>query len=81
MELNPAGPFAGVFFGLLYGVQYQDLVIPVCFSFWFLILTASLSGVNLSDGITGGTYVGFAIFAAAVVILAIPRGESSWCLG
>jgi hypothetical protein len=72
MDFNFAGSISDSTLGVLSGVKYQELVMPICLSFWSMILFASLAGIELSDAVTACTFVTFATVSAAIIVLAIP---------
>ncbi len=73
MELHPQEPFLALLYGVLYGINYKDLVLPICIFFWAFVLFVSLAGIDLKDGITASTFVAFVTIAATLIILAIPQ--------
>lgn len=71
MTLDPNNLFGGILDGYFAGIGVKDILIPLGFILWSLFLFIPINRIH-KDWIVFSMYVGFAIFSAVTLIIAIP---------
>ncbi|MBI2602233.1 MAG: hypothetical protein HYW48_04180 [Deltaproteobacteria bacterium] len=59
--------------GILYGISYADLAIPIGLTMWAVILLISLKGVDPNHFIAALLYAGYCCFAGVMLINVLPE--------